>query len=669
MPEPLAAANERPLRHLLVCREYPPAPYPAGGIGSYARHIARLLAEAGETVHVVTQRWAGAPHAVEQSHDGKLTVHRILLHGGEDDATLRALAASDSPSQVFAWAAASYCEKLIEDEAIDVIEAQEWEAPLYFLLLRRRLGTGHARQPPCLVHLHSPTSMIFRHNGWDTSLVDVEPLVRCEEFTIRAADALVCPSRHLARLVAEELDLPAPGPRVIRLPLGDAPLLERSEAAWECNAVCFVGRLELRKGVLEWIDAAVRVARSEATVSFDFFGSDTPVDGGAGESVQALLERRIPRELRGRFRFHGPQPREVLREALAACSLAVIPSRWENLPFTCLEAMASGMPVLITPHGGMAELIEDGVTGWVAAETSAEALADGLRRALATPAAERKAMGLRAAAAVREQCGNGRVLRDHLELRRELVAAGAGQSGAFAGGSTAELGARSGWGIVAIARGDASQKTLAMDTIPQVPVRCEAARDAAKSGAAIRSGVSELLSRHPLLAAVAVLEASSTPEREVLERAVALLEREPSLGAVSGWTVDGDGVLWTRPLSPVVTLSQSADLPAGCIYRAEALTGSAKPWATVTLPEVMLHTRDRAGRRRFSGMTLIQNHSVGFALGWFLALPWPEKLCWLRRGVRNRARLLPWLRWQTQRGKLPPSPPETNGETKRGRTA
>ncbi len=51
------------MRHLIVCREYPPVPYPPGGIGTYVANIARLLAEAGEEVHVIGPRWAGAPEA------------------------------------------------------------------------------------------------------------------------------------------------------------------------------------------------------------------------------------------------------------------------------------------------------------------------------------------------------------------------------------------------------------------------------------------------------------------------------------------------------------------------------------------------------------------------------------------------------------------------------
>ena len=63
------------MKHLIISREYPPAP--SGGIGTYAAHIARLLAERGETVHVIGQLWEGADVSVEESCNGKLIVHRV----------------------------------------------------------------------------------------------------------------------------------------------------------------------------------------------------------------------------------------------------------------------------------------------------------------------------------------------------------------------------------------------------------------------------------------------------------------------------------------------------------------------------------------------------------------------------------------------------------------
>src|ERR1044071_8020220 len=63
------------MRHLILCREYPPAP--GGGIGTYALLMSHLLAESGETVHVISQAWVGAEKPIQEECNGRLIIHRI----------------------------------------------------------------------------------------------------------------------------------------------------------------------------------------------------------------------------------------------------------------------------------------------------------------------------------------------------------------------------------------------------------------------------------------------------------------------------------------------------------------------------------------------------------------------------------------------------------------
>ena len=63
------------MKHLIICREYPPAP--SGGIGTYVHNISKLLAERGETVHVIGQLWENAELITEELYNGKLIIHRL----------------------------------------------------------------------------------------------------------------------------------------------------------------------------------------------------------------------------------------------------------------------------------------------------------------------------------------------------------------------------------------------------------------------------------------------------------------------------------------------------------------------------------------------------------------------------------------------------------------
>ncbi len=431
----LAVVRYLAMKHLIVSREYPPAAYPPGGIGAYVANIARLMAEQGETVHVIGQRWKDAPEARESLHDGRLIVHRI----GEDDIPeavamgadariaqeLDGLKESDFPAQWFAWHAAFLAERLIDGEGIDVVEGQDWEAPLYYLLLRRALGIGSQKHPPCIVHLHSPSKIIRHYNGAMGAPRQYAPMKRMEEFSINAADALLCPSHYFARQCREHFGLGSDRVTVIHLPVGFTPLVERGPEIWARGSICFVGRLEPRKGIIEWIEAAARVASEDSDVHFDFVGADI-------WGLKRIFLRRLPRRLRPRFRFHGSVSRGELLGFFARANCAVVPSRWENFPNVCIEAMSSGLPVIATRLGGMVELIEDGRSGWLAPDTGISGMVDGLaealRRCRAASPDERASMGRAAAQTVREICNNERTVKQHIDVRTEIARLGAHRS-------------------------------------------------------------------------------------------------------------------------------------------------------------------------------------------------------------------------------------------------
>ena len=90
--------------------------------------------------------------------------------------------------------------------------------------------------------------------------------------------------------------------------------------------------------------------------------------------------------------------------------------------------MASGLPVIASRQGGMAEMVEDGRTGWLSASAGSSGLAEALMRALATSPAQIRDMGREAALGIRQRCDNAQIVERHLELRSQVVRQGAGRS-------------------------------------------------------------------------------------------------------------------------------------------------------------------------------------------------------------------------------------------------
>jgi glycosyltransferase involved in cell wall biosynthesis len=82
----------------------------------------------------------------------------------------------------------------------------------------------------------------------------------------------------------------------------------------------------------------------------------------------------------------------AMADAYAACDAFVLPTLVDNLPNTLLEAIACGTPCVTFQVGGCPDIVRDGVTGFVAEEQTATALAFALGRVVRLEGAARLAL-------------------------------------------------------------------------------------------------------------------------------------------------------------------------------------------------------------------------------------------------------------------------------------
>jgi glycosyltransferase involved in cell wall biosynthesis len=106
---------------------------------------------------------------------------------------------------------------------------------------------------------------------------------------------------------------------------------------------------------------------------------------------------------------------------LAALDVFVLPSRWEGLPISVLEAMAMGLPVIATRVNGIPEAVDDGLTGLLVTPQDEIRLADAIS-ALAMDEAARRRMGHAGRAAVVRRFALDRMV-DELERLYATVSA------------------------------------------------------------------------------------------------------------------------------------------------------------------------------------------------------------------------------------------------------
>jgi len=167
----------------------------------------------------------------------------------------------------------------------------------------------------------------------------------------------------------------------------------------------FVGRIEPLKGVDTLIRAIAHMRTTGVTDRYPHYlaviGGIPSPDQQEVDSEMARLQR-LSRELglEDLVLFLGKRAQASLPYYYSAAEVLIMPSHYESFGMVALEAMACGTPVVASQVGGLAFLIQDGVTGYVVPGGDYLALSERLTQLLSQPEL-RSRLGKQAAAYAR----------------------------------------------------------------------------------------------------------------------------------------------------------------------------------------------------------------------------------------------------------------------------
>jgi glycogen synthase len=358
----------------------------SGGIGTYVRGAAAMMAARGHEVEVFTS----AP-VDPQALPAGVAVH-----------------AAPVERQRFPDAVASIFAQRHIARPFDVIEGPEYGAE----------AAEVARSFPDLplvVKLHTPTFIVdeIQHSyvsRWKKARFVLGGLRRarvpkpywhydpstdpeCEH--ARAASEIAAPSLAILDLVRSRWDLEperlAHVPYVFD-PSADLLALPVSTAT---DRITYLGRLEARKGVIELAEAMRLVLGRAPATKFRLVGRSLP-HPSTGEDLAMHMRRMLGPHAEA-VEFVDGRPYSEIPRLLGETDICVFPSVWESVGFVCLEAMAAGRGVVASGGSGMAELIDDGLTGRLVSPRDPRGLADAIMAMITDPAG-RISMGEKARA-------------------------------------------------------------------------------------------------------------------------------------------------------------------------------------------------------------------------------------------------------------------------------
>lgn len=345
------------MRIAILSYEYPPDTG-FGGIGTYAYYQARALAKLGHDVHV----FAGATRdgVFHSEHEGvKVTRSKGegWLHGMLGDARrMRAWWFQNRLTTAYHAHMALAHEHA--KKPFDFVEAPECGADA--------MVSTTLLNVPTAVRFHSPARLIM--NIYDTSRMDRELTAFAEQLGINQAEVLTSCSQFLADEVQARMGEQDP---IHVIPNGiDVPLFDRDEGIdvharfglpKDKQIVFFANRMEERKGIHIVKTMVEKTLAKYPDIAFAFAGRDL-----FGWMEKKILPWVRDQQLQSRVFYLGQLGLPEVRAVLKKSSIFLIPSLWENCPYSCLEAMTAGRAIVSSDCGGMPELIEPRRTGLLA---------------------------------------------------------------------------------------------------------------------------------------------------------------------------------------------------------------------------------------------------------------------------------------------------------------
>jgi D-inositol-3-phosphate glycosyltransferase len=356
-----------------------------GGMNVYVHELTRHLGRMGVHVDVYTRSQdEHVPHVLHDLGYGNRVVH---VAAGPEVPLPKDQLASFLPE--FQRGVQEFAE--LKGLTYDVIHSHYWMSGI------AGLGLRQVWQAPMIQMFHTLGLMkqrVARQPGeaeGDYRLQGERNVMQAADWIVAATPAERAQLQWLYEMEMSKVVVIPPGVDVSHFYPIPADEAKQAIGIRPCEQMLlFVGRIEALKGIDVLIEAIGILRKKGLSMCLAVIGGEVSSTNGGSVEMERLQALREQAGLEDLVAFLGKKAQDTLPYYYSAAEAVVVPSHYESFGMVALEAMACGAPVVASQVGGLAYLVQDGVTGFTVAVDDAQALADRLALILTQPELRQK---------------------------------------------------------------------------------------------------------------------------------------------------------------------------------------------------------------------------------------------------------------------------------------
>jgi len=231
--------------------------------------------------------------------------------------------------------------QVAKDNDIDIIHAHDW------LTFPAAIMAKEVSGKPLVVHIHATE---FDRSGDNVN----QEVYEMEKRGCEVADRIICVSRLTRRILISRYGIEPSKIVVVHNAVIPKPVeYYPKENLIDKKIVTFLGRVTFQKGPDYFVEAAKKV--------LDVLPDTHFVMAGNGDMFVKLVERAAELKISNRFHFTGFLKFSETNNLFGMTDVYVMPSVSEPFGITPLEAMRTGVPVVISKQSGVAEVLDSAI--------------------------------------------------------------------------------------------------------------------------------------------------------------------------------------------------------------------------------------------------------------------------------------------------------------------